>query len=35
MFQKCASLVIQQTDTEQIVKAEMNDAKEVAEVWRP
>jgi hypothetical protein len=35
MFQKCASLLIQQMDMKQIVKAETNDAKEVAEVWRP
>lgn len=35
MFQKCASLMIQQMDTEQTVKAETNDAKEATEVWNP
>jgi hypothetical protein len=33
MFQKCASVIIQQKEPEQIVKAEAPDAEDVAEVW--
>jgi hypothetical protein len=35
MFQKCASVIIQQKEPEQTLKAETPDTGDVAEVWRP